>query len=72
MNRAYLFDMKCLFDGSIIVAIVVVMAFVYNSNYLSYYNCMSQTKSTTITKKGAAHVGAQCKAFILDKLMVNQ
>ena len=63
--------MKYLLDGSIVVALVLVLALAYNSNYLSYYNCMSQTKSTTITKKGAAHVGAQCKAFILDKLMAN-
>ena len=38
--------------------------------YLSYYNCMSQTKSETITQKGADHVAAQCKAFILERIMV--
>ena len=35
----------------------------YNSNYYSYYNCMSQTKSNTITQKGADHGAAQCKFF---------
>ncbi len=71
VNRAYLLDMKRLFDGSIIVAIVVVMAFVYNSSYLSYYNCMSQTKSDTVIQKSIDHVSAQCRVFILEKAMVN-
>ena len=62
--------MKYLLDGSIVVAVVLVAAIAYNSNYLSYYNCMSQTKSDTITQKGVAHVSAQCRAFILEKLMV--
>ena len=51
-------------------SIVLVMVLAYNSNYLSYYNCMAQTKSDTITQKGADHVAAQCKAFILEKMMV--
>ena len=64
--------MKRLLNVSLVVAVVLVMAFAYQGNYLSYYNCMSQTKADTITKKGADHVSAICKAFILDKLMVNQ
>ena len=61
--------MKRVFDGSIVIAIALVMVFAYNSNYLSYYNCMSQTKSDAITQKGIDHVSAQCRAFILDKIM---
>ena len=57
--------------GSLVVAIVLVTAVAYQGNYLSYYNCMSQTKSDYITEKGAAHVAAQCRSFILDKAMVN-
>ena len=53
------------------VAIVLVTAAAYQGNYLSYYNCMSQTKSDYITEKGAAHVAAQCRSFILDKAMTN-
>jgi len=64
-------NMKFLLDGSIIVATVLVLAFAYNSNYLSYYNCMSQTRSETITQKGADHVAAQCRTFILEKAMTN-
>ena len=40
------------------------------SDWLAYNKCMSQTKSDYITKKGAAHVSAQCKTFILEKAMV--
>ena len=63
--------MKTIFDGSIIVATVLVMVFSYNSNYFSYYNCMTQTKYDTITKKGSDHVATQCRTFILEKAMVN-
>ena len=64
--------MKYLLYGSIVIAVVLVLVMVlaYNSNYLSYYNCMAQTKSDTITQKGADHVAAQCKAFILNRIMV--
>ena len=68
MKRKY---MKRLFDGSIIIAIIIVMAAAYNSNYLSYYNCMSQTKLDSASKKAADHVAAQCKTFILEKAMLN-
>ena len=61
--------MKRIFDGSIVIAIALMMVFAYSSDYLSYYNCMSQTKSDTITQKGIDHVSAQCRAFILDKIM---
>ena len=57
--------------GSLAIAAVLVMALAYKGNYLSYYNCMSQTKLDYITEKGAAHVAAQCRTFILEKAMVN-
>ena len=62
--------MKYIFDGSIIAISVLALFFALQSNYLSYYNCMSQTKSSHITKSGSDHVSAQCKAFILEKIMV--
>ena len=64
-------SMKRIFDGSIVIAIALVAIFAYSSNYLSYYNCMSQTRSETITQKGADHVAAQCRTFILEKAMTN-
>ncbi len=40
------------------------------SNKAAYKTCMEQVKSDYITKRGADHIAAQCKAFILDKIMV--
>ena len=62
--------MKSKLYGILIVTVVLAAVAVYQSNYLSYYNCMSQTKSDYITEKGAAHVAAQCRTFILEKAMV--
>jgi len=57
--------------GSLVVAVVLLAAVAYQGNYVSYYSCMSQTKSATITQKGADHVAAQCRTFILEKAMTN-
>jgi len=57
--------------GSLAIAAVLVMALAYKGNYLSYYNCMSQTKLDYITEKGIAHVAAQCRTFILEKAYTN-
>jgi len=56
--------------GSLVVAVVLLAAAAYQGNYISYYNCMSQTKFETITQKGADHVAAQCRTFILEKAYV--
>jgi len=32
---------------------------------------MKRVKLEYISKKGAAHIAAQCKAFVLDKIMAN-
>ena len=63
--------MKSKIYSSVVVVAVLLMAVAYNSNYTSYYNCMSQIKSDTITQKGADHVSAQCRAFILEKIFTN-
>ena len=52
-----------------LLVIIVVSIFTSVGDLLSYKNCMSQTKSDYITVKGANHVAAQCKAFILEKMM---
>jgi len=57
--------------GSLVVATVLATVIAYQGNYFSYYNCMSATKLDYISKKGAAHISAQCKAFVLDKIFVN-
>ena len=63
--------MKSKFYVSLIVAAVLVAGLAYQGNYISYYSCMSQTKSKTITQQGADHVAAQCRTFILEKAMTN-
>ena len=57
--------------GSLVAAFVLLAAVAYQGNYISYYSCMSQTKSETITQKGVDHVAAQCRTFILEKAMTN-
>jgi hypothetical protein len=49
---------------------LIVISYVFAGDRLTYNNCMIQAKSDYISTKGAAHVAAQCKAFILDKIMV--
>ena len=63
--------MKSKLYGILVLAVVLVAALAYQGNYISYYSCMSQTKSETITQKGADHVAAQCRTFILEKAMTN-
>ena len=52
-----------------IILLLIIISYIFASDRLSYNNCMSQTKSEYISKRGAAHVAAQCKAFILEKIM---
>ena len=54
-----------------VVAILslVIISYIFASDRLVYNNCMIQTKSDYISKRGAEHVAAQCKAFILEKIM---
>ena len=64
--------MKCLFDVGVIALLMLALFFTINSNYLSYHNCMSQTKSSYISKEGVAHTSAQCRIFILEKAFTNK
>ena len=57
--------------GVILILILIIIAFIFASDRLSYNNCMERVKLDYISKRGAAHIAAQCKAFVLDKLMVN-
>ena len=59
------------------VAIVILVIFLISnrsgyfiSKNAAYKDCMARTKLNYITKKGADHIAAQCKAFVLDKIMV--
>tara|TARA_B100000378_G_C17882036_1_gene355975 strand:+ start:317 stop:493 length:177 start_codon:yes stop_codon:yes gene_type:complete len=55
-----------------LAVIILLSAIIYLvSDFSGYKNCMSQTKSDYISEKGSKHVAAQCKAFILQKMMAN-
>ena len=47
------------------------MLYYFAADRLAYNNCMVGAKLDYISKKGAAHISAQCKAFVLDKIFVN-
>ena len=56
---------------TIAILIVIVILYIFASDRLSYNNCMDRVKLDYISKKGAEHIAAQCKAFVLDKVMTN-
>ena len=62
--------MKYLF-ASIIISVIISISFIFASDRLMYNNCMDRVKLDYISKKGAEHIAAQCKAFVLDKVMTN-
>jgi len=49
---------------------LIIIAFIFASDRLSYNNCMERIKLDYISKRGAAHIAAQCKAFVLKRVMV--
>lgn len=61
--------MKRFFYVAVMLSFIII-SYIIAGNRLSYNDCMVQTKSDYISKKGADHVGAQCKAFILEKVMI--
>jgi hypothetical protein len=56
--------------AAIIISLFISISFIFTSDRLSYNNCMIQAKSNYISEKGSKHVAAQCRAFILEKIMV--
>ena len=56
--------------GTIIVSLFISISFIFASDRLNFNNCMIQAKSNYISEKGSKHVAAQCKVFILEKIMV--
>ena len=51
------------------VVITAVFIFMFYKN-VDYANCMEATRLDYISKEGADHISAQCKAFIKQKIMV--
>jgi len=56
--------------AAIIISLFISISFIFTSDRLSYNNCMIQAKSNYISEKGSKHVAAQCRAFILEKIMI--
>ena len=56
---------------TIAILSVIVILYIFANDRLSYNNCMDRVKLDYISKKGAEHIAAQCKAFVLDKVMAN-
>jgi len=53
-----------------VISLLIIILFIFVSDRLNYSNCMERVKLDYISKKGAEHIAAQCKAFVLDKIMV--
>jgi len=53
-----------------VILLLIIISFIFANNRLNYNNCMERVKLDYISKKGAEHIAAQCKAFVLDKIMV--
>ena len=51
--------------------LLVVVSFIFASDRLNYNYCVERVKLDYISKKGTVHIAAQCKAFVLDKIMAN-
>ena len=56
-----------------VISILLFTLTLYNfaADRLFYNNCMGRVKLDYISKKGATHIPAQCKAFVLDKIFAN-
>jgi len=54
-----------------VILLLIIILFIFASDRMSYNNCMDRVKLDYISKRGAEHIAAQCKAFVLDKVMVN-
>jgi len=61
--------MRYLVPAGVILLLIIIL-FIFASDRLNYNNCMERVKLDYISKKGAEHIAAQCKAFVLDKIMV--
>jgi len=53
-----------------VILLLIIISFIFVSDRLNYNNCMERAELDYISKKGAEHIAAQCKAFVLDKMMV--
>ena len=65
--------MRYLFVAVVILVIFLVSNrsdYFYINEGAAYKDCMARVEVDYITKKGADHIIAQCKAFVLEEIMV--
>ena len=55
----------------ILISLFIIMSYNFSGSRVAYNNCMERVKLDYISKKGAAHISAQCKTFVLDKIFAN-
>jgi len=55
----------------ILISLLTITSYNFAANRVAYNNCMERVKLDYISKKGAAHISAQCKTFVLDKIFAN-
>jgi len=55
----------------ILISLFTITLYYFAADRLAYNDCMERVKLDYISKKGAAHISAQCKAFVLDKIFAN-
>ena len=60
--------MRYLASVGVILSLIII-SFIFVNDRLNYNNCMERVKLDYISKRGAEHIAAQCKAFVLDKIM---
>jgi len=53
-----------------VILLLIIITFIFAKDRLNYNNCMERVKLDYISKRGAEHIAAQCKYFVLDKIMV--
>ena len=49
-----------------VLLLLIIILFIFARDRLNYNDCMERVKLDYISKKGAEHIAAQCKAFVLD------
>jgi len=50
-----------------LITLFAVISYVFASDRIAYNHCMKATKADYISKKGIAHIEAQCRTFVLEK-----
>ena len=51
----------------ILISLFILVSYNYGADRLAYNSCMKATKAEYISKKGIAHIAAQCRTFVLEK-----